>query len=905
MATRLSTLTACLLAISLGGGCGEEKSSEQLIADARQLQAKGDSKAAVIVLRDALQKSPENSEISFQLGIAYIQAGDAADAEKELRKALAGGISPSQILPHLARSLLLQGKFQQLLDETAHANESVEIVGLRGRAQLALGHLRDARTSFQRALELQPEFPDALLGQAGLAARENDMKAALALAERALAAAPRNVEAWLLQGDLLRSQAAHEAARAAYARALEIEPRNVNALLRRALLQINLGVFDAAQADIDALKKIEPRSVQVHYLQAVLDFRKGDYPAARISVERVLKAAPDHMPSILLAGVVDHLSGRWEQAEQRLKRFLNRYPDNLTARKLLASTLLKTHQGQRALETIQPGLKQAPDDRELLALAGDAYMQLRQHAKATDYLSRAVSAAPKSPGLRTKLGIAHLGAGETERAIKELESAVELNLGPSYAATVLVLTLLGAEQYDRALAAALKLQASPSNPVALNLLGAAYMGKKDDANARKSFEAALARQPGYTPAAMNLAQLDLAAKKYDSARRRLESVLAKDRKNVQAMVGLSKLENALGNLKGAVSWLEKARAQNPGAIELGVLLADYYLRTKETQKALALASDLKARHPDHPDVLNVLGQAQFESGAKTTSVTTYRTLASKVPDSATAHYRLATAEMATENYKAASDALKRALHLKPDYLDALTALALLEFRGGNHLESIKLAQQLQKLHPKLPVGHALEGDNLVAQRKFSAAEKKYEKAFNIAGSGTLAVKWHAASISAGGDSRLADARLEQWLKANPGDLGSQLYLAGQYVNSGSNRSAIEIYETVLQKDAKNVLALNNLATLYQREKDPRALGYFERAYLLMPENASIADNLGWLLVEQGKIARGVEVLRKATSLAPKNHQIRYHLAVALEKSGDKAAATKEHEKARALLKQSP
>ncbi len=896
MTTRLLAVAACFLAVFLGG-CTKEESPEQLIADAWQLQAKGDGKAAAILLRNVLQKDPDNIEASYLLGVVYVQAGEAAPAEIALRKALAGDFEPAQIVPHLARSLLLQRKFQQLLDETADSGESAELIGLRGRAQLALGRFSDARSSFQHAIKLQPDFPDALLGQAGLAAAEKDPKAALGFVEQALAAAPQNVEAWLLKGDLLRSQGADEQAIHVYGRALEIDPGNVIARVRRASMHLSSGKLTAAQPDIDAIKRIVPGSAHANYAQAMLDFHKGDYLAARISVEQVLRVEPDHMPSLLMAGVVHHALGALQQAEPRLKRFLDRYPDNLLARRLLASTQLKSQLGQGALETIQAGLKQAPGDRGLLILAGEAYMQLKQPAKATEYLLRAVAIEPKSPGLRTKLGMAHLAAGETERAIKELESAVELNLGQSqsHAETVLILTLLDAKEYDRALAAALKLQKNTSNPVALNLLGAAYLGKKDDANARKSFESALAREPGYLPAVMNLAQLDLAAKRYESARTRFQSILAKDRKSVPAMVGLSKLENALGNVKGAVSWLEKAYAENPSELEVGIFLANHYLKAGEPKKALALASDLRIKHPDHLDVLNVLGQAQFESGATTSALATYKNLAGKLPDSSTVHYRLASAEMATENYTAATASLNRALRLKPDYLEAQTALALLEFRAGKHLESIKLAQHLQKRHPKLAIGYSLEGDNLVAQRKFAAAEKSYEKAFNIAKSGTLAVKWHAASTAAG-NSKQADARLNQWLKDNPNDLGSQLYLATHYVNSGFHKAAIEVYESVLRKDTKNVPALNNLASLYHREKDPRALSYFEQAYQLMPENAAIADNVGWLLLEQGKVARGVEILRKATNLAPQNRQIRYHLAVALAKSGDEAQAAEELEK---------
>jgi predicted Zn-dependent protease len=56
------------------------------------------------------------------------------------------------------------------------------------------------------------------------------------------------------------------------------------------------------------------------------------------------------------------------------------------------------------------------------------------------------------------------------------------------------------------------------------------------------------------------------------------------------------------------------------------------------------------------------------------------------------------------------------------------------------------------------------------------------------------------------------------------------------------------------------------------------------------------DTLGWLLVEQGDTKRALPLLQKAVSLAPAAPELRFHLASALNKSGDKLAARKELEK---------
>ena len=143
-----------------------------------------------------------------------------------------------------------------------------------------------------------------------------------------------------------------------------------------------------------------------------------------------------------------------------------------------------------------------------------------------------------------------------------------------------------------------------------------------------------------------------------------------------------------------------------------------------------------------------------------------------------------------------------------------------------------------------------------------------------------------------------------------------MYLAEFYLVTRQSKPAIEQYKFIVQQHPKNAPALNNLAMAYQQEKDPLALQYAEKAYEVAPENPAILDTVGWILVEQGNISRGLPFLQKATSLMPEVPAIRYHLAYGLAKSGDKIKARKELEQAlasgkhfadideaRALLKQ--
>jgi predicted Zn-dependent protease len=162
----------------------------------------------------------------------------------------------------------------------------------------------------------------------------------------------------------------------------------------------------------------------------------------------------------------------------------------------------------------------------------------------------------------------------------------------------------------------------------------------------------------------------------------------------------------------------------------------------------------------------------------------------------------------------------------------------------------------------------------------------------------------------------AAARLAAWMKAHPDDVRVQLFKAETLMADGQFGPAAAQLEAVVKRQPGNVAGLNNLALAYQELKDERAQAVAEEANRLASEQPVVMDTLGWILVERGDAARGLALLKKANTLAPQARDIRYHIAAALYKAGDKAGARQEleqlaagdmrfaqAEQARALLRQ--
>ena len=894
-------LISSAIALVFGlSACNKTQSTEKLLADAKQYQQKGDNKAAVIQLKNILQNEPNNKDARYLLGGIYNQIGDPLSAEKELRKAVSLGLDPATARLGLAKAQLMLGQFQKVLDETAadpKVKIDAELSSMRGNAYLALGKKSEAKESFDTALKISGNSPDALIGLAKLSIAERDMDAANRYVDLATEKNPQYADAWMFKGDLLRVQGKRDEALVAYDKTVKIAPENSSAYLVKANLEIEMKKFAEAKLDVDAAKKLPSNQVLTFYTQALLDYSQNKFPAALESIQQVQKNAPEYMPGVLLSGAIQFALGANEQAEQHLKKYLESNPGNLYAQKLMVGVLLKSSQSNRAVTQLEPLLKTGASDSQLYALAGEAYMQTKNFAKATEYFEKASSLVPQSAEFHTALGMSKLGQGESGQAIIELGKAAEMDTKSPKAGVLLIMTHVRLKEFDKALEVALATEKNqPNNPLIQNLKGGIYLSKNDRPNARASFEKAVSLQATYFPSIANLAQMDVQDKKPEAAKKRFEDILEKDKKNIQAMTALASMAVANGNNEEAKTWLEKANSENPDSLELVNSLALQYGRMGDTQKVLSFVKKAQASNPKVPGFMEMLAQVQMGLGDKAGALDSYIKFAAMLPDSASAQFKVAATYMTMENDAAAIEALKKVLRIDGKYFEAQAVLSTLLAKKGNFEEALTISRQMQKQNEKSPLGFMQEGDVLLGQKKVGLAIQAYERAFKISKSGQLTVKIHQALVM-DGKTKEADARVAQWLKEHADDNNVRMYFAMyNLTNSKTKQIGMDQLKAILKIDTNNALALNNLAWALNEEKDPQALEYAERAYKVAPNNAAVMDTLGWILLEQGNIERGLPLIQKAIIQMPESLDVRYHLGVGLMKSGNKPAARKEFEK---------
>jgi Flp pilus assembly protein TadD len=168
----------------------------------------------------------------------------------------------------------------------------------------------------------------------------------------------------------------------------------------------------------------------------------------------------------------------------------------------------------------------------------------------------------------------------------------------------------------------------------------------------------------------------------------------------------------------------------------------------------------------------------------------------------------------------------------------------------------------------------------------------------------LAVRLYG-TLQSGGKASEASSFATQWIKDHPKDTTMIQALGEQNMQRKDYAAASANYKQVLDIDPDNVPALNNLAWVMTEGNDRKGIEYAEHAHRLAPFNPGVVDTLGWALAKGGDAKRGLQLLRMASALAPRQGDIRLHLAKALVDSGDKAAARRELTELTKLDKASP
>ena len=326
----------------------------------------GRANQAIETLDPALQRAPDDAQLLRTAGEAYLASGNLPKAAQYYGRASAIDKGDVTSKVRLAQVRYATGDTARALNdlESLSAADSSEY-----QADLALitAHLR--RREFDQALaavasleKKQPANPLTYNIKGVVFVSKRDFKSARASFEKALELQPDFFAAARNLGLLDVQQRKSDVAKKRYEQMLAKDPKNVQVLLALAeLLSVTGHGPDEVKAAIDraivaAPTSVAPRMALVGYYSS-----QRDAKAALSAAQSAQAAFPNDAQVIAALGATQLAAGESNQALETFKRLVQLQPENATSLLRLAEAQVAVKDYNAAIETLRKMLVIQPD----------------------------------------------------------------------------------------------------------------------------------------------------------------------------------------------------------------------------------------------------------------------------------------------------------------------------------------------------------------------------------------------------------------------------------------------------------------------------------------------------------------------------------------------------------------
>ncbi|GBE76581.1 hypothetical protein myaer87_38080 [Microcystis aeruginosa NIES-87] len=300
----------------------------------------------------------------------------------------------------------------------------------QGNQKYMNGDFIGAIASFDRALEIKPDYHQAWDNRGIALHKLGRFEQAIASYDRALEFKPDFHEAWINRGVALGNLGRFEEAIASYDRALEIKPDLHQAWYNRGVALYNLGRFEEAIASYDRALEFKPDKHEAWTNRGVALYNLGRFEQAIASYDRALEIKPDYHLAWNNRGFALGNLGRFEQAIAFYDRALEIKPDFHLAWDNRGIALANLGRLAEAIASYDRALEIKPDYHEAWGNRGIALANLGRLAEAIASYDRALEIKPDYHEAWGNRGIALADLGRLEEAIASYDKALEFK--PDY-----------------------------------------------------------------------------------------------------------------------------------------------------------------------------------------------------------------------------------------------------------------------------------------------------------------------------------------------------------------------------------------------------------------------------------------------------------------------------------------
>ena len=736
---RFGVILALVVAVLVSSGCrrSPEARSAIYIEAGKKLLQKKDPARAILEFLSAAKTTPNSAEAHYQLGLAYLAAGDLRNGVVSLSQAIkldpkhsAARLRLAQLMTSTSDPAVLkdaQTRLQALLQDSPENADAFHALAL---TELKLGEPEDAVKHLERALAASPQdlVYAATLAQTKMAQR--DYLGAERILKEACEKSPKAADAAVILGRFYAAQNRLADAERQFQRALTLTPDHAAALLNLATLQYQMGKKPDAEQNFKRLSALSD------------DLVNADY------------------------GIFLFQEGRREEAIKEFERLAKKDRDDRLARTRLVAAYQAMNRVPDGERVLNDALKRNPRDLEALMQRGELFLGARKYAEAEADLNKVLHLKADSPQVHYALAKLHQARGASQMQRQELNEALRLNPFLLMARLELAKSLIA----DKAGTAALGVldgapEAQKREISLIEQRNWALLSAGKAVEARKGVELALA-MARTRELLLQDAVLKIAEKRYADARLSLHEALGKYPEDLRLLRVLVASYAAQNQVPKAVEDVRALVVRHPNSAALQYFLGNLLIETGDRAKAKQALAAAKKLDPEFaPADLSLARISLLQANWKDARQELTTILSAKGEDPQARQW-LAMLEVSVGNQDAAITNFRKVVESQPNNATALNNLAFLLAENGKADEALKYAEKAVELAPDKPDFEDTLGWVLYRRGLWDAAVTRLQSA--VSKGGAARHQYHlAAAYFRKGDPKLGQATLTAALRKDP------------------------------------------------------------------------------------------------------------------------------------------
>lgn len=740
---------------------------------------------------------------------------------------------------------------------------------------------------------------------------------------------------YLERGAAFLEEANYEKARVEFRNAAQIDPKDAEARYQLGSISEKLEDFREAIAQYQAVLDGHPEHVRARAALARLYVLAGMPEKGMELAEAGLAASPDDASLLVVRGAAHVRMGNKAAALTDAQRAVELSPNDEYAVALLSS--LHRDQGRidDAVSVVRAGLEKLPRSVDLHIVLAELESGRQRLPEAEAQLKRVIELEPDASRHRFRLARFYLALKDKAAAEHVLREAVAA--APDDAAAKIALVEMLATEFSpqRAEQEIEQLIAANPDDARLRLAIAGYLeGRGQLPAAKRHYQAVIdsdAANADLLPAKARFARILLKERSLEAAKTLVDEVLQENQRDNEALLLRADMSMSRGDPAAAIADLRTILRDKPDSPILlralaaahlkndEPLLAEETLRTayqanpRDSKTGLELAQLLaRSNKPDQAlPILQDLAQegdlqssdALFRLQLAAKDFTAARATADKVqlkhPEMGVGYYLSGQVDEAQGRPQAALLAYEQALQVKPQAVEPVLAAVRVELSLSQPKAALRRVAKVIEEHNDSAAAHSLHGEVLSTLRRYDEAATAYEAAIK------LSPQWwnpyRGLAIAHVNANRPAQgvAALSQGIERT-GAAILRTDLAALYERTGEAGKAIEVYDAIVAGNAASSAAARSLALLLIKYRNDEA-NLARAAQLVDKFSASGEPEMlnvrGWVRFKQGNYREALPLLEQAVAKEPESPVLRYQLAMAQLKNGDREVARENLEKA--------